>query len=98
MPGFKLGAGQLKPEEATNTSFGIVYDSGDFSLTGEKQFLGEFLNLDRDLVETTYTGFAILKRYNTRSKSHDMRSIDLISQDSIDNLKLYYPRHQHCII
>ncbi|MDC1110521.1 TonB-dependent receptor [Gammaproteobacteria bacterium] len=35
LPGFKLGAGQLKPEEATNTSFGLVYDSGDLSLTAD---------------------------------------------------------------
>jgi iron complex outermembrane receptor protein len=35
LPGFKLGAGQLKPEEATNTSFGLVYDAGDLSLTAD---------------------------------------------------------------
>lgn len=68
---------------------GAIRNSGDFSLTGDTQFLGEFINLQRDLVETTYTGFAILKRYNTRSKSHDLRSIDLISQNNIDKLKLY---------
>ena len=35
LPGFKLGAGQLKPEEATNTSFGIVYNEGAVSLTAD---------------------------------------------------------------
>ena len=35
LPGFKLGAGQLKPEEATNTSFGLVYNAGDLSLTAD---------------------------------------------------------------
>ena len=35
LPGFKLGAGQLSPEEATNTSFGIVYNEGDLSLTAD---------------------------------------------------------------
>ena len=35
LPGFKLGAGQLKPEEATNTSFGIVNNAGDLSLTAD---------------------------------------------------------------
>jgi iron complex outermembrane receptor protein len=35
LPGFKLGAGQLKPEEATNTSFGIVYNQGALSLTAD---------------------------------------------------------------
>ncbi|MDB9813654.1 TonB-dependent receptor [Gammaproteobacteria bacterium] len=35
LPGFKLGAGQLKPEEATNTSFGIVYNEGALSLTAD---------------------------------------------------------------
>ena len=34
LPGFKLGAGQLKPEEAT-TSFGIVYNAGELSLTAD---------------------------------------------------------------
>ena len=35
LPGFKLGAGQLKPEEATNTSFGIIYNEGALSLTAD---------------------------------------------------------------
>jgi iron complex outermembrane receptor protein len=35
LPGFKLGLGQLSPEEATNTSFGIVYDNGDISVTAD---------------------------------------------------------------
>ena len=35
LPGFKLGAGDLKPEEATNTSFGIVYNAGDLSVTAD---------------------------------------------------------------
>jgi iron complex outermembrane receptor protein len=35
LPGFKLGAGQLKPEEASNTSFGIVYNQGALSLTAD---------------------------------------------------------------
>ena len=35
LPGFKIGAGQLKPEEATNTSFGIVYNEGALSLTAD---------------------------------------------------------------
>jgi iron complex outermembrane receptor protein len=35
LPGFKLGAGQLNPEEATNTSFGLVYNSGELSLTAD---------------------------------------------------------------
>ena len=35
LPGFKLGAGQLSPEEATNTSFGIVYNAGELSLTAD---------------------------------------------------------------
>jgi iron complex outermembrane receptor protein len=35
LPGFKLGAGQLNPEEATNTSFGLVYNAGDLSFTAD---------------------------------------------------------------
>ena len=35
LPGFKLGAGQLKPEEATNLSVGIVYDGGPISVTAD---------------------------------------------------------------
>jgi len=35
LPGFKLGAGQLKPEEATNTSFGVVYNNNGLSLTAD---------------------------------------------------------------
>ena len=35
LPGFKLGAGQLKPEEATNSSVGIVYNDGSLSVTAD---------------------------------------------------------------
>jgi len=35
LPGFKLGVGQLKPEEATNTSFGVVYNKDGLSLTAD---------------------------------------------------------------
>ena len=35
LPGFKLGSGQLKPEEASNFSFGVVYDGGDLSVTAD---------------------------------------------------------------
>ena len=35
LPGFKLGAGQLKPEEATNSSFGVVYNKDGLSLTAD---------------------------------------------------------------
>ncbi|MBT87902.1 MAG: TonB-dependent receptor [Gammaproteobacteria bacterium] len=35
LPGFKLGAGQLKPEEATNSSVGIVYNDGALSVTAD---------------------------------------------------------------
>ncbi|MDG1185123.1 MAG: TonB-dependent receptor, partial [SAR86 cluster bacterium] len=42
LPGFKLGVGQLKPEEATNTSFGIVYNKDGLSLTAD------FFNIELD--------------------------------------------------
>jgi len=35
LPGFKLGAGQLKPEEAINSSFGVVYNKDGLSLTAD---------------------------------------------------------------
>jgi iron complex outermembrane receptor protein len=41
LPGFKLGAGQLKPEEATNSSVGIVYDSG-----GPLSVTADFFNIE----------------------------------------------------
>jgi iron complex outermembrane receptor protein len=42
LPGFKLGAGQLKPEEATNSSFGVVYNKDGLSLTAD------FFNIEVD--------------------------------------------------
>lgn len=92
---FKLNAGdrvQVNSSVGEKINYvkltGAIRNEGDYALSGN-QFLGEFINLSRDLVELSYTGFAILKRYNTRSKSYDLRSIDLISQDRIDKLRLY---------
>jgi protein involved in polysaccharide export with SLBB domain len=67
---------------------GAIRNAGEFSLNGS-QFLGEFIDITRDLQEHTYTGIAVIKRFNNRSKSYELFTIDLTSQDSIDKVKVF---------
>lgn len=67
---------------------GAIRNAGDFSLE-EGQNLGEFINLQRDLLESSYIGFAIIKRFNNRSKSYELLSIDLTSQESINQVQVF---------
>ena len=51
-------------------------------------FLGNFLSIERDLLENTYTPYALLKRYNSKTRSSDFIEFDLMSQKSLDQLML----------
>tara|TARA_B000000475_G_scaffold269321_1_gene263115 strand:- start:556 stop:3324 length:2769 start_codon:yes stop_codon:yes gene_type:complete len=67
---------------------GAIRNAGDFSITSN-QTLGEFINLQRDLQESSYTGFAVIKRFNNKSKSYELFSIDLTSQEVLDDLRVF---------
>ncbi|MAV94539.1 MAG: hypothetical protein CMA31_02490 [Euryarchaeota archaeon] len=67
---------------------GAIRNAGDFSIT-VNQNLGEFIDIQRDLQESSYTGFAIIKRFNNSSKSYELFSIDLTSQETLNNLRVF---------
>ncbi|MDB9790420.1 SLBB domain-containing protein [Gammaproteobacteria bacterium] len=67
---------------------GAVRTAGDYSLENNTT-LGSIINLDRDLLENTYTGFGVIKRLNFASKSYRLIIFDLSSQSKLDTLNLY---------
>ena len=67
---------------------GAIRNSGEYSLT-DKNTLGDIIKLERDLLDKTYTGFAVLKRLNFESKSYRLVNFNLSDQSDLDNLNLY---------
>ena len=67
---------------------GAIRNAGDYSL--EKSLtLGSIINLNKDLLENTYTGFGVIKRLNFASKSFRLVTFNLSSQSELDALNLY---------
>jgi polysaccharide biosynthesis/export protein len=50
--------------------------------------LGDILNLNSDLLDNSYTGLGVIKRYNIRSRSYSMLTFDLLDQSSINKTNL----------
>jgi len=71
---------------------GAVRNAGEFSLD-RSSFLGDYINLEQDLLESSYTGFAIIKRFNPRSKSYIFQSIDLMSQTTLAKKRVFSGDH-----
>lgn len=71
---------------------GAIRNAGDFSLE-QSGFLGDYIKLERDLLESTYTGFAVIKRLHPQSKSHIFQSIDLMSQAALDKRRVLSGDH-----
>jgi protein involved in polysaccharide export with SLBB domain len=80
-----------------NPSYGQVVDyvslKGD--LRNPKQFshranlkLGNLFRLESDLLASTYTGFAVIKRLNFASRSYSFVGFSLTNQALIDNIDL----------
>ena len=71
---------------------GAIRNAGDFSIE-QSGFLGDYIKLERDLLESTYTGFAVIKRLHPQSKSHIFQSIDLMSQAALDKRRVLSGDH-----
>ena len=67
---------------------GSIRNQGDYSLDGKKT-LGNIINISKDLLDNTYTGFAVLKRLNFSSKSFRLLTFTLTDQQSLDNFNIY---------
>ena len=67
---------------------GAIRNAGEYSLENHKN-LGDIISLQTDLLESTYTGFAVLKRLNFSSKSYRLVNFSLTNQSALNNLNLY---------
>ena len=67
---------------------GAIRNAGYYSLE-ENLTLGNIINLNRDLLDNTYTGFGVIKRLNFASKTFRLIMFNLSNQSQIDALNLY---------
>ena len=67
---------------------GAIRNAGDYSLD-KNLTLGSIINLGRDLLAETYTGFGVIKRLNFASKSFRLITFNLSNQSQLDVLNLY---------
>tara|TARA_B110000483_G_scaffold49220_1_gene61281 strand:+ start:585 stop:3314 length:2730 start_codon:yes stop_codon:yes gene_type:complete len=67
---------------------GAIRNAGDYSLD-KNLTLGSIINLGRDLLAETYTGFGVIKRLNFASKSFRLITFNLSNQSQLDALNLY---------
>jgi protein involved in polysaccharide export with SLBB domain len=67
---------------------GAIRNAGDYSLD-KNLTLGSIINLGRDLLAETYTGFGVIKRLNFASKSFRLITFNLSNQSQLDLLNLY---------
>ena len=67
---------------------GAIRNAGEYSLDGKKS-LGDIVNIQRDLLDNTYTGFAVIKRLNFSSKSYRLITTALTNQSSLQALNIY---------
>ena len=67
---------------------GAIRNAGDYSLD-KNPTLGSIINLGRDLLAETYTGFGVIKRLNFASKSFRLITFNLSNQSQLDTLNLY---------
>jgi len=67
---------------------GAIRNAGEYSTSGNNT-LGKIINIQKDLLSNTYTGFAIIKRLNFASKSFRLLTFNLTSQAALDQLNLY---------
>ena len=67
---------------------GAIRNAGYYSLE-ENLTLGNIINLNRDLLDHTYTGFGVIKRLNFASKTFRLIMFNLSNQSQIDALNLY---------
>lgn len=67
---------------------GAIRNAGDYSIE-QNLTLGGIINLSRDLLDNTYTGFGVIKRLNFSSKSFRLVTFNLSSQTELNSLNLY---------
>jgi polysaccharide export outer membrane protein len=72
----------------TISLYGALRNKGDYSIQNKKT-LGDIIDITKDLMDDTYTGFAVIKRLNFSSKSYRLLTFSLTDQSYLDNLDIY---------
>lgn len=67
---------------------GAIRNVGEYSLQNSKT-VGDIINIQTDLQESTYTGFAVLKRLDFISKTYRVLNFSLTDQDILNEINLY---------
>ena len=67
---------------------GEIRNSGEYTFN-ENKVLGDFINLDRDLLDTSYVGLAVLKRLDPISKSYNAFTFDLTNSNRLSKIRLF---------
>jgi protein involved in polysaccharide export with SLBB domain len=71
---------------------GEIRNAGDYALE-ENLTLGSIINLNKDLLDNTYTGFGVVKRLNFDSKSSRLVMFNLSNQSQLNEFNLYSGDH-----
>jgi len=92
---FKLKAGDeiiintMKGESLNNLVIkGELRNVGQYSING-KSSLGDFISIERDLLENTYTGLAIIKHYSQRTRSWSIQRFNLLNQGELNEIEVH---------
>lgn len=67
---------------------GAIRNAGKYALD-KNPTLGSIVDIQRDLLENTYTGFALIKRLNFSSRSYRLVMFNLANQEELNKLNLY---------
>ena len=86
--GDKLNIGSLNGEWINKVSLiGNIRNKGDYEFSNSLT-LGDLINLETDLQQSTYTGFTIIKRFDYVTRSSTYLVSDLISQERLNKFLL----------
>lgn len=72
----------------TISLYGAIRNKGEYSIENKRN-LGDIIDINKDLLDNTYTGFAVLKRLNFSSKSYRLLTFVLTDQSILDEFNLY---------
>ena len=67
---------------------GAIRNAGEYTFN-ENKVLGDYLNLERDLLDSTYVGLAVLKRLDPVSKSYNAYTFDLTNPNRLTKIGLF---------
>ena len=79
-----------KLNEETSNTIELI---GALLRPGIRQFeqdlnFGSLIDISQDLLLETYTGFGIIERYKSKTRSYEYLLFDLLDQDRLDNLRI----------